>query len=75
MLSCGDSRQRIVSDRQRRRTAVQAQLSFWEERNTSGTLPVWSTLDDEQRAAVVATLARLIGKLAGTADDKESPHE
>jgi len=27
-----------------------------------GTVPVWDALDDEQRAAVVATLARLIAK-------------
>jgi len=75
MLSCGDSRQRIASDRQRRRTAVQTQLSFWEERNESGAIPVWSTLDDDQRAAVVATLARLIVKLAVAADDTEIRHE
>jgi hypothetical protein len=71
MLSCGDSRHRIVSDRQLRRTAVQAQLSFWEERNESGAIPVWSTVGNEQRAVVVATLARLIVKLAVAADDKE----
>ena len=29
-----------------------------------GTAPVWDALDDEQRTAVVATLARLIAKAA-----------
>lgn len=54
---------------------MQAQLSFWEERNESGALPVWNTLDDPQRAAVVATLARLIVQRAVAADDKEIHHE
>ena len=75
MLCCVDSRQRIASERQRRRTAVHAQLSFWEEKNEGGAIPVWSTLDDEQRAAVVAILVRLIVKLVVAADGKEIHHE
>jgi hypothetical protein len=75
MLCCVDSRQRLASERQQRRTAVQAQLGLWEERNAWGALPVWSTLDDEQRKAVVATLARLIVKLAVVAEDKEIHYE
>lgn len=54
---------------------MQAQLSLWEERNQSGALPVWSTLDDAQRAEVVATLARLIAKLAVAAADAENDDE
>jgi hypothetical protein len=31
---------------------------------SAGRAPVWTTLDDEQRAEVVAALARLIAKVA-----------
>ena len=54
---------------------MQAQLSLWEERNESGALPVWSTLEDDQRAEVIATLARLIAKLAMRAADEENDDE
>ena len=40
------------------------QLSLLEETSEDGVVAVWSTLDTEQRAAAVATLARLIAKLA-----------
>ena len=45
---------------------VHVQLSFLEERRENGAVwsTVWSTLDTAQRAAAVATLARLIAKLA-----------
>ena len=41
---------------------MHVQLSFLEETLENGA--VWSTLDTAQRAAAVATLARLIAKLA-----------
>lgn len=43
---------------------MHVQLSFLEETLENGVVPVWSTLDTAQRAAAVATLARLIAKLA-----------
>jgi predicted Fe-S protein YdhL (DUF1289 family) len=39
---------------------MRLQLSFWEARARAETPLVWATLDDEQRAEVVAALARLI---------------
>ena len=54
---------------------MHAQLSLWEEENERGAIPVWSTLDDEQRAAVVAILVRLIVQLVVAADGKEIHHE
>ena len=36
------------------------QLSFFDPPRSRGKTAIWSALDDEQRAAVVARLARLI---------------
>jgi hypothetical protein len=38
------------------------QLSFLEVPPPGEAIPVWSTLDEEQRAAVVTRLARLMAK-------------
>jgi hypothetical protein len=49
-----------------RRKGVPVQLplpEFLESPPTLERLPVWSTLDDEHRATVVAMVARLIAKL------------
>ena len=43
---------------------MRRQLSFLETTQPNGTAPVWAVLDDEQRAKVVAMLARLIAKMA-----------
>jgi hypothetical protein len=43
---------------------VHVQLSFLEEKGDDDIVAVWSTLNDEQRAEVLATLARVIAKLA-----------
>jgi hypothetical protein len=75
MLCCVASRQRTASERQRRRTAVHAQLSLWEERKASGAIAAWSTLTDEHRAAIIATLARLIVQMVVAVDGRERPHE
>lgn len=42
---------------------MHVQLSFLEEKGDDDIVAVWSTLNDEQRAEVVATLARVIAKL------------
>ncbi len=42
---------------------MHVQLSFLEEVE-DGHVAIWSTLDDEQRAAIIATLARMIATLA-----------
>lgn len=60
---------------------MQIQLSFLEEKIEAGAVPVWSTLDDEQRAEAVATLARVIATLFAAehtrvgADEEESNDE
>lgn len=43
-----------------RRRARVKQLSFFDPPRSKGKTAIWSALDDEQRAAVVARLARLI---------------
>jgi hypothetical protein len=43
---------------------MRLQMSLWEPPQSSDTPLVWPTLDDEQRAAVVVALARLIAKAA-----------
>ena len=43
---------------------MHVQLSLLEETSEDGVVAVWSTLETEQRAVAVATLARLIAKLA-----------
>jgi hypothetical protein len=49
---------------------MQLQMSFLETRPASGSPPVWAVLDDEQQAVVVATLARLIMKVAISAREE-----
>ena len=57
---------------------MHVQLSFLEEKGDDDIVAVWSTLNDEQRAAVLATLTRVMAKLA-VADPaqgaKENDHE
>jgi hypothetical protein len=43
---------------------VPLQLSFLDKLPVHGEAPVWAALDDEQRALVLATLARLIANVA-----------
>ena len=43
---------------------MQLQMSFLEALTTPGAMPIWTTLDDEQRAEVLAVLGRLIAKVA-----------
>ena len=53
---------------------MQLLLSVLRTPTPAGAAPVWAALDEDQRAEVVATLARLIAKMAarskggGTAD-------
>ena len=42
---------------------MQVQLSFLEEEVDDEIVAVWGTLNNEQRAEVLATLARVIAKL------------
>lgn len=51
---------------------MQEQMSFLETLPPAGLAPVWAALDDEQRALVVAALARLIAKV-GTFPDEQAP--
>ena len=59
---------------------MQLPLGFLDTLTVRGTAPVWAALDDEHRTLVVATLARLIAKLAAAQRaipgdaDKETPH-
>jgi len=56
-----------------RSAIVPLQMSFLETPPPAGVAPVWTALDDEQRAEVVATLARLIAKVAvGRNDELEA---
>jgi hypothetical protein len=67
MLFFVDSRPhtRRLRYRKERTVKVQLLLSFLSTPlPPKGTAPVWDALDDEQRAAVVAALARLIAKAA-----------
>lgn len=54
---------------------MHAQLSLWEERTTSGASAAWSTLTEEQRSAIVASLARLIVQMVVAGDGTETPYE
>jgi hypothetical protein len=47
-----------------RRRARVKQLSFFDPPRSKARLAIWSALDDEQRAKVVARLARLIVQMA-----------
>ena len=51
---------------------MQVQMSFLETPPPSGVAPVWTALDEEQRAIVVAALARLIAKV-GILQDEQAP--
>ena len=52
------------------------QLSLLEPLRPNGNAAVWNTLDDQQKAAVVATLVRLIVRVALGADaEQEHQHE
>ena len=48
---------------------MQVQLSFLETAPPPGVAPVWTALDDEQRAMIVAVLARLIAKVGAPRDE------
>jgi hypothetical protein len=54
---------------------VQLQLSFVEEEIDSEPTAVWSTLDGKHRSEAVATLARLIIKLAAAGVGREDNDE
>ena len=59
-------------------TNVQMQLSFLEEEIEGDPVPLWSTLDNEQRAETIETLARVIAKQAvtsRTAEARENDNE
>jgi hypothetical protein len=52
------------------------QLSLLDPPRPHGSAAVWHTLDDQQKAAVVATLVRLIAQVAlGAPAEQEHPHE
>ena len=58
---------------------MQLLLNFLRTPTRAGAAPVWAALDNAQRVEVVATLARLIAKMAaarskdrGTADPESS---
>ena len=59
---------------------MQLPLGFLDTPPVPGAAPVWAALDDEHRTLVVATLARLIAKLAAAQRaipgdaDKETDH-
>ena len=57
---------------------MHAQLSFLEEKVDDVSVAVWSTLTNEQRAEVLATLARVIAQLVlapHAATAPETDHE
>ena len=54
---------------------MHTQLSLWEKKEMSGAIAAWSTLTDEQRAATIATLARLIVQMVVAVDGTERFHE
>lgn len=52
------------------------QLSLFEPAEPDDAVPVWAALDEEQRAEVVATLARVMTKMVATpTDNKEKANE
>jgi hypothetical protein len=51
------------------------QLSLLEEPPPAGAAPVWQTLDEEQRAAIVGRLARLIAKAVVDQKNKPEPED
>jgi len=50
----------ILRTRRYRRNAAMQQLSFLEPPPQENVVPVWHSLDEEQRARLLARLARLI---------------
>lgn len=83
MLCFADSELRVAKLRnpKRRSVHVSDQMSLLDPPLPGGSAPAWVALDDEQRAAVVSTLARLIAKVAVapnepyTTDSQESEDE
>jgi hypothetical protein len=62
-MLCGvDFRLRMPCSGRHRRSLAMQQLSFLEAPVPVGAAPVWNALDEEQRAKVIAMLARLIAK-------------
>jgi predicted Fe-S protein YdhL (DUF1289 family) len=66
----------MIHQRRWRRGNVHVQLSFLEEKVDDEIVAVWSTLSNDQRAEVLATLARVIAQLvlaphAATAPEKD----
>lgn len=53
---------------------MQLQMSFLKTAPPAGIAPVWTALDTEQRAEVVAALGRLIAKMAATPDEEPAAH-
>jgi len=53
---------------------VQHQLRLWKIPPPAGAAPAWAALDDEQQAEVVATLARLIAKVAAARSEMRAAH-
>lgn len=51
------------------------QMSFLEVPQPAGVALVWPTLDQEQRAEVVAALARLIAKAASESNPEPEEHD
>ncbi|MBM3271511.1 MAG: hypothetical protein FJZ01_28065 [Candidatus Sericytochromatia bacterium] len=54
---------------------MQQQMSFLEVPLPAGTTPVWAALDDQERAEVVETLARLMARIATTASAADAGEE
>jgi sensor c-di-GMP phosphodiesterase-like protein len=72
MLCWIDFRLRMLCSGRRRRSVAMQQLSFFEVPAPDGVVPVWTALDNEQRAKVIAMLAQLIAK---TIAEPEHDHE
>jgi hypothetical protein len=54
---------------------MQEQLSFLEVSPAGDAVPVWNTLDEEQQAALVMKLARLIAKTIDPTPGEEHDDE
>jgi hypothetical protein len=72
-MLCGvDFRLRMSCSGRHRRNLAMQQLSFLEAPVSEGAAPVWSALDEEQRAKAITMLAQLIAK---TIAEPEHDHE